>query len=102
MLLLALGVAIFGLHTRLARLETDAGINAAVGTAVSRRHDDVSYVLLAGRPVSHKNRYDRSRQMHVVAPGTKKCRRCRPPEVEDGVMVVEEVEVDGEDEDGEL
>jgi hypothetical protein len=38
MILLALGVAIFGLHARLARLEiNDAFISAALGAAVGRR-----------------------------------------------------------------
>jgi hypothetical protein len=39
MIFLALGVAILGLHTRLARLETNAPVLlAALGTAVGRCH----------------------------------------------------------------
>ena len=38
MILLTFGVAIFDVHTRLARLEADAPLSAAVCTAVGRRH----------------------------------------------------------------
>ena len=57
MIPLALGVTILDVHTRLAYLETNASLNAAIGTAAVCRHNVLCFTPLAWMTASPNDKH---------------------------------------------